>query len=601
MNTPHPLFARALAALILFLSGALMPARASNLTQTWLLRPGWNSIHVELEPVNPDPSAVFAGLNIESVWTFSERLTSVDFIQSTNEPLWNRSSWLVHIPSNHPAAFQTSLFRVLGNRPYLVNITNATPVTLVVTGRPSFRPMQWAPDAYTLSGFPVDPANRPSFFSYFRWSSAHYNDTSAQLNKIYRLAASGQWQLVSGTDLMEHGIAYWVFTRGGSDFQAPLGLSMEFGDGLNYGAVLSEKNLTLKNATTGSKQVQIRDAITPGATPLSYPNPDPIGANRWLDVPIPLNLTIPADSDDVESFAIRRQDMSAPTYATVLDITDGTGTRWRVPVSAEKGIAPPVSGTPPPAPVLEARNRAGLWVGNVSLDAVAEVNSGSLVTNGNQEVVRLNTSTNTTPVKTEMLLRLLIHVDTNGTARLLKEVVQMWKDGTYTNDLNGLRFTATPGRYVLLTDDARIADFKGVAVIDGQSVGRRLSTATYDWDGTNTFVLMNGDFALNNRITCSLSLLPTTPANPFRHKYHPDHDNLDAAFSAYQQEAYPVVRQIELVLSPTPPPDATGADYGYSIVGGSYRETITGLHQDALITSGTFILTRVSTTGVLNQ
>ena len=42
-----------------------------------------------------------------------------------------------------------------------------------------------------------------------------------------------------------------------------------------------------------------------------------------------------------------------------------------------------------------------------------------------------------TPTKSEFKLRLLLHVDNTGQARLLKEVVQMWRDGTYTNDASG--------------------------------------------------------------------------------------------------------------------------------------------------------------------
>jgi len=136
---------------------------------------------------------------------------------------------------------------------------------------------------------------------------------------------------------------------------------------------------------------------------------------------------------------------------------------------------------------------------------------------------------------------------------------------------------------------------------DGQPVGRRLTSANYDWDGTNTFVPMTGRFAMSNSIGCTLSLLPNTPTNPFRHKYHPDHDNLNASFSAFQQEAYPVTRQIQMTLTPVDPTQFSNADYGYTVIGGTYRETITGLHKDALVTSGTFRLTRVANTGVLNQ
>ena len=581
-----------------FLAGA--DVHAQSISQSWLLRPGWNSIHLEVEPVEGDPAQVFAGAGIESVWTFSSRLTAVDFIQDPNEPLWNRSSWRVFVPTNNPGAFQNSLFKILGNRPYLVNVTNPTPVTLVVTGRPSFRALEWVPDAYNLRGFPVDPAMRPSFFDFFRHSSAHYNAATAQLSKIYRLSPTGQWTLVSSTDLMESGVAYWVFTRGGSDYQAPLGLQVDFGDGLNYGASLSEQVITFKNSTSSSKNACLSDLFGVVA-PLSYPNPDPVGAQRWLDLPAPHCLSVGAGASEGLRLAIRRKDMAGESYATVFELKDGQGTRWRIPISAQKSIAPPPSGPTPPPPVLEARNRAGLWVGNVTLDAVAEVNGGTLITNENQQITRINTSTNPTPTRTELTMRLLLHVDTNGTTRLLKEVIQMWKNGTYTNDSNGHRVTETPGRFVLITDDALIGSYSGASLRDGQPVGRRLSSASYDWDGTNTFVTMIGSFAVGNSLTCTLALEPNTPTNPFRHKYHPDHDNLDVNFTSYKQEAYPITRQIEMTLAPADPTQFSDPDYSYSVVAGTYGETITGLHKDALVTSGKFRLTRVANTGMLNQ
>lgn len=590
---------RLLPALVALLLTAA-PASAQNTVQSWTLRPGWNAIHLQLEPLDPDPSVVFAGVPIETVWTYASRLTAVEFIQNPNEPLWNRSAWLLHTPTNRVESFQNSLFKILGNRPYLINVTSTVPVNLTIVGRPALRKLEWVPDAYNLRGFPIDPAARPSFFNFLRASSAHYNAATTQLNKIYRLSPTGQWTLVSGTELIEPGVAYWTFTQGASDYQSPLGLTVEFGDGLDYGGSLTEQIVTLRNPTTAAKNVCVRDLLGDGA-PLSYPNPDPVGGQRWLHLPSPHCLTVPAGGTVALRLALRRVDMAEMEYATILELKDGEGTRVLVPVTARKSIAPAVVGTPPPAPVLEARNRAGLWVGNVTLDAVAEVNSGMLVTNQFQEITRLNTSTNPTPTRSELSMRLLLHVDTNGVTRLLRDVIQLWKDGTYTNDANGRRLTATPGRFVLVTDDALIGDFSGAGLRDGQPVGRRLSSASYDWDGTNTFVTMTGSFAISNQLGCTLTLLPNTPTNPFRHKYHPDHDNLNATFNAYKEEAYPVTRQVALTLTPVDPTQFSNADYGYTVIGGTYRETILGLHKEALVTSGTFRLTRVATTAVLNQ
>src|SRR4030095_8283769 len=69
-----------------------------------------------------------------------------------------------------------------------------------------------------------------------------------------------------------------------------------------------------------------------------------------------------------------------------------------------------------------------------------------------------------------------------------KEVIQMWQDGTVDAEGN----VVVPGRFVLVTDDRRIRDFKGAALQDGELVGVRYSSATLDfdekspsWDGTD--------------------------------------------------------------------------------------------------------------------
>ncbi len=78
------------------------------------------------------------------------------------------------------------------------------------------------------------------------------------------------------------------------------------------------------------------------------------------------------------------------------------------------------------------------------------------------------------------------------------------------------------------------------------------------------------------------------PANPFRHKYHPDHRkgrtvtrNFVMAFNAQQ--------------------DTDDPQAGLSSLGGSFQETLTGLHKIPLRVSGTFTLQRVSVIDRLND
>jgi hypothetical protein len=293
--------------------------------------------------------------------------------------------------------------------------------------------------------------------------------------------------------------------------------------------------------------------------------------------------------------AVKRQEFTQTNYTSILEVRDGAGIRLLVPVSAQAPSSAVgaafadigKAGKSFASPAEESRSHAGLWVGSATLNAVSEPRSAN--------------PTNPTPTKSQLNLTLIVHVDTNGQARLLKEVTQMWRDGTYTNDGSGNKVVDKPGQYVLLTDDTLIPFFAGSAVRDGESVGRRISTVGYDFptSSTNNFLNLSGPFAISQKLTATLTLPFDHPTNPFKHKYHPDHDNLNAT-NGPAMESYTTTRQIELAPSATPPDGPAVPDYGYNALGGAYRETITGIHKSAIRISGTFRLSRVSSIAQLN-
>src|SRR5262249_30646071 len=107
----------------------------------------------------------------------------------------------------------------------------------------------------------------------------------------------------------------------------------------------------------------------------------------------------------------------------------------------------------------------------------------------------------------EFPLRLIVHVDSTGKARLLKSVVQMWQDGTTKGD----HTVDVPGHYVLVTDDALLtisatSKFKASTLIDGQKSARRISTPAYD----GFAVCTGGDPAKLNTPCCVDSDCATT-------------------------------------------------------------------------------------------
>jgi hypothetical protein len=118
---------------------AVTMATAQTITESFTLQPGWNAIWLRVQPQVVSVAEVFSDVPVESVWTLRESLSSVEFIENPNEPVWNKSKWLVHIPTNRIESLHNSLVAIYAGRAYLVNLATNTPVVWQVTGRPPLR------------------------------------------------------------------------------------------------------------------------------------------------------------------------------------------------------------------------------------------------------------------------------------------------------------------------------------------------------------------------------------------------------------------------------------------------------------------------------
>ena len=141
------------------------------------------------------------------------------------------------------------------------------------------------------------------------------------------------------------------------------------------------------------------------------------------------------------------------------------------------------------------------------------------------------------PVGQEFRLRLVVHVDADGDATLLKEVIQLYKEPTEGPDpaLPGFTTNTDLGEVVLVTDDEQIVNYEGIALQDGVRVGQRISTVAYDYDDSSpgsdpgTGGIQMGSFnpSGGSTITAQLALPSMLPTNPYQHRYHPDLNGLD--------------------------------------------------------------------------
>src|ERR1700743_673455 len=180
-----------------FLAGATF-ANAQNISQTFTLLPGWNSIYLEVTPSNPSVAAIFSSSAIAAVTEPKTRLSTVAFVQNQNAAPFNTGGWLLFLPTNNVGSINNNLFNVQANHAYLVQVTGTQPVTVTVSGPPSFRALPFQPDGYTLRGFSVDPSAPPSFQTFFAASTAHTDPSTGLLELFYRLNNStGQWVLVN--------------------------------------------------------------------------------------------------------------------------------------------------------------------------------------------------------------------------------------------------------------------------------------------------------------------------------------------------------------------------------------------------------------------
>jgi len=194
-------------------------------------------------------------------------------------------------------------------------------------------------------------------------------------------------------------------------------------------------------------------------------------------------------------------------------------------------------------------------------------------------------------------------VDTNGTARLLKDVIQMATPPKFTTLPNGRRSLVEDGKVVLVTDERLIPTLVGTALRGGQPVGRRLSSVDFDFPGApeRNFIEFSGTFGLGGRVSGSITLDPNFPTNPFRHRFHPDHDNLTANFKDFKAESPTIDRLLELSIDVAPSGGRTDPAYGSTRVEGDYREVLQGLHREPISVAGRFTLQRISNVPTLNQ
>lgn len=498
-------------------------ARAAPVSQPITLKGGWNAVFLEVEPPNPDPAVVFSGVpDLVSAWTWNPRTSPVEFLTDPGQLAPEDPYMLAWFPSNSALS---DLKAIYGGQAYLVRRTGGVgDHAWTVNGEPSTAVIRWKADSFNFVGFPLVPGSEPLFFDFFSGSAAHAGQDVYRLNN-----ATSTWaKVTSASDRMSRGEAFWVFCKGGSQFDGTLGVQLENRDGLIYGDKLVRSAVTLFNRSTAPASVSV--TVSSADPHLKYLVIDPEATQKmsWPDLfsqpPAPYALAAGGRAD-LSLGVLRAGPPAIPagvTRTANLVVSNGS-MRRTIPVSVT-GIS-----------------YTGLWVGDA---VVRKVSQPSLPEQDGPDVAR--------PAGSEFSLRLLVHLDGSNHARLLREVMQLWSQSA--------------GHYVLLANESRLGEFTPGTLRNGEMIGRRISSSAFGFSGYRD---LSGSFSPGGQLATQVVTPWDDPLNPFRHKYHPDHKTIE--------QSYEITRDVTLQFGDQIEAGADGqATLGWSSaeVGGTYKEVL---------------------------
>lgn len=551
--------------LVLFLGFGAGAARAQWQNVTYTLRGGWNAIYLHGDMPQAGLDAILADQPaVLEVWRWNPNPSPAQFESSPLIPSAAAPEWSRWQRSNPGAA---TLNQLTGQASYLVRCAGASTSTYSLQLVQKIRPPAslWVRNGANFQGFPsrLSGASYPLFSNYF----ATFPAAIATNSRIFKyvggdLGPGNPIQVFAPNfEPLDRNQAYWFEAAVVGDFYAPLEITPSSPDGLHFGRTGSRFTVRVRNRTSATVTITVAPQSSLGApagqTPITGAVPI---TRRQLDAATAAvqetaldtaftQVIAPQSAIELE-FGVNRALMTGSGgafYASFLRFTDsGNLFDISLPVSASVG------------------SLAGLWVGDVYVNRVQSRAPGSPG----------DSTSRAFP------LRVLLHVDDSGVARLLSGVFL----GPLADSPGG-----TAG---LATREARLkADAKAQAT---RFVSTQLPPDTELSTGS-------GSVALGSTLVRTLTLPFNERTNPFVHAYHPDHDNRDARLQPVGAgvESFTVTRACSFQFTVQPPDGVPVLGWGASVIGGNYSETLTGLHRLPITVGGTFQLRRVSEIGTI--
>jgi len=548
--------------------------------KTYSLTSGWNAIWLSGDASYTTVADLVSGTPaIIEVWRWNPNPDQTQFIQNPSTPTTLSDEWTVWKQDGS----ETALTRMVGNSAYLIHTTAATSLRVPLKAVPPVA--TWLLSGGNFIGFPALSGGQV-ISTYLKSMIAGGVTGLPSGTKVYKytggdLSTTNPALVTTTSERVDPDKPYWFNYSTVSDFEGPVHCELPSTDGLAFGRTLSTLTvgITNRNVSAGvlNFTLEASNAAPDGQpsviggvalTRRTYASDTGALTETQLGAGSTFSVPVAASSSSTLEFGVTRTGMlDTGVYASILRVKDSGGFMdIRIPVTAQ------------------AASPAGLWVCEVSVNAVGSTPSVARATSANTTTTTESTTTNsaiTQPTAQSFPLYFLIHIDSSGVSRILRQAYV----GKLTSAGNALGISITES----LIQTSAVSDLRPLRYFSPiMPYATKLVTAT----GSAPVAL-----------TWSLFHSYDDPANPFVHTYHPDHDNLDTKFATKLPagvESYNVTRTCNLSFTASPPDKSTVVGWGSSIIGGNYTEAISGINSTTLYSSGTFKMRRLSEVGVIN-
>jgi hypothetical protein len=157
------------------------------------------------------------------------------------------------------------------------------------------------------------------------------------------------------------------------------------------------------------------------------------------------------------------------------------------------------------------------------------------------------------------------------------------------------------GQLAAAPQDVGICSLESSLKQDAKATAQRFVSAHLPFDSGP--ISSQGSVSLPGSVSFNVNIGFDNASNPFVHQYHPDHDNKNPRGDALGAgvESYNVTRACTFNFTGSPPAGSgVTSGWGSTVIGGTYVETITGIHKQPLQVSGNFELRRASEISTLS-